>query len=503
MSPSGHGRVAEHFLRTFGAPALLDGSGQGVPGLRKKDLALLIYLCLEGPRRHSRSALAGLLWGDGTADKARHSLTQALRRVRSVLPPEAIDAHDAAVEWRGPLACDARLLEEAAAGRAGDPESATRLYTAHFLQDFAPGRGANEFELWADGKRKAYRVLVLQLLDRLGREAEGREAWAAALELGRRAAEIEPIFEEAQRRVMRAWRGLGERTLALEHYERFATWLSEELGAEPDPATQRLAAELRAPALAEPRGPLEPSSGLQALPDPKPMDPQTPAAPQPRSDLQPPAAEPEPSSDPGLGARGPAPAEWQPWLPPPLVVDRGRGAAEAEPADPGVERRPASAPTRGRLRPIPVRAVAGVGLAGVVGLGLLVGGVRVLGGEEDQTVGRVELAAPTTVPMAPGERRALSARVFDPEGKSIHGVPIRWESTDTAVAVVDSMGVVTARAPGRALIVASAGGQRADTLSLLVERRERVPLPVEDLEAPASTSPPPSPSRTPPLPRSR
>lgn len=340
MSPSGHGRVAEHFLRTFGAPALLDGSGQGVPGLRKKDLALLIYLCLEGPRRHSRSALAGLLWGDGTADKARHSLTQALRRVRSVLPPEAIDAHDAAVEWRGPLACDARLLEEAAAGRAGDPESATRLYTAHFLQDFAPGRGANEFELWADGKRKAYRVLVLQLLDRLGREAEGREAWAAALELGRRAAEIEPIFEEAQRRVMRAWRGLGERTLALEHYERFATWLSEELGAEPDPATQRLAA-------------------------------------------------------------------------------------------------------------------------------------------------------------------ALSARVFDPEGKSIHGVPIRWESTDTAVAVVDSMGVVTARAPGRALIVASAGGQRADTLSLLVERRERVPLPVEDLEAPASTSPPPSPSRTPPLPRSR
>lgn len=154
-------------------------------------------------------------------------------------------------------------------------------------------------------------------------------------------------------------------------------------------------------------------------------------------------------------------------MPPPLVVDGGR--AQAERADPAAERRQAPAPARGRLRPTSVRVVAGAGVAGIVALGVLVGGVRVLSGE-DQTVDRVELTAPATAPMVPGERRVLSARAFDPEGKSIRGVPIRWESMDTAVAVVDSTGVVTARAPGRASIVASADGGRADTLSLLVEQ---------------------------------
>src|SRR4051794_41856653 len=65
-------------LRTLGHPVLTGPAGAPVAGLRRKDLALLAYLCVEGPRPHSRARLAALLWGESPEGPARHSLTQAL-----------------------------------------------------------------------------------------------------------------------------------------------------------------------------------------------------------------------------------------------------------------------------------------------------------------------------------------------------------------------------------------------------------------------------------------
>ena len=50
-------------LRTLGFPLLTGPGGEPVGGLRRKDLSLLAYLVAEGPRPHSRSRLAALLWG--------------------------------------------------------------------------------------------------------------------------------------------------------------------------------------------------------------------------------------------------------------------------------------------------------------------------------------------------------------------------------------------------------------------------------------------------------
>lgn len=231
------------FLKTLGSPVLTSPGAERPPErLRKKDLALLVYLRLERRRAHSRSMLANLLWGDSTEEKARHSLTQALGRIRSVLGPECLDADHDRVEWRGELPCDAALLQEMT-GAPTDP--GLDLYAGDFLAQFAPGRGAREFEDWMDGKRGHYRALALELLDRAGEEAEAAGEWSGALRIGERSVEIDPFWERGQRRMMRAWHELGERNRALRHYEKFAAWLARELDEEPDPETRALAERLR------------------------------------------------------------------------------------------------------------------------------------------------------------------------------------------------------------------------------------------------------------------
>ncbi|MBI4521200.1 MAG: hypothetical protein HY701_10205, partial [Gemmatimonadetes bacterium] len=66
---------------------------------------------------------------------------------------------------------------------------------------------------------------------------------------GERLVEVEPAFEGGHRRIIRAWSALGERSLALRHYEEMARWLRNELQTDPDPVTQSLANDLRAHAL--------------------------------------------------------------------------------------------------------------------------------------------------------------------------------------------------------------------------------------------------------------
>jgi hypothetical protein len=87
--------------------------------------------------------------------------------------------------------------------------------------------------------------MALQVLEAWGAEAEAGGSWVEALEFGQRAVEIEGLYEEGHRRIMRAWAALGDRGLALRHYGGFVVWLQSEVGLDPDPATARLASELR------------------------------------------------------------------------------------------------------------------------------------------------------------------------------------------------------------------------------------------------------------------
>jgi len=232
------------FLRTLGHPVLRRGDGSVVEGLRRKDLALLAYLCVEGDRPFSRSHLAALLWGESTEERARHSLTQALRRTGAGVGRGALAMERDTVRWTGDAVCDAQLLLE------GDPrlDELLAIYEGPFLEGFEAGFGSHEFSSWADARRGELKRAAVRWLDRAGERAERERDWPRALRIGERSVQIDREWEGGHRRVMRALLERGERNLALRHFREFARWLTYEIGGHPDPETVALADLIRSTA---------------------------------------------------------------------------------------------------------------------------------------------------------------------------------------------------------------------------------------------------------------
>ncbi|NJN18343.1 MAG: tetratricopeptide repeat protein [Oscillochloris sp.] len=234
--------------------------------------ALLIYLALEGPKVHSRAALAGLLWSDAPESVARASLSQALTNLRSVLgeragaaahqPPlllvdsatirlnpaaqvisdvhtfqaliAACDEH-AHYAWRTCAVCGERLRRAAA------------LYRGDFLAQFVLRDGAL-FEEWALLQREQLRQQAIGVYERLVEQAEWRGAFSAAITLVRQQISLDPWLDPAHRELIRLLALNGQRAVALAHYEQFRRTLARELGMEPDHATEQLAATIRSAA---------------------------------------------------------------------------------------------------------------------------------------------------------------------------------------------------------------------------------------------------------------
>jgi hypothetical protein len=81
-------------------------------------------------------------------------------------------------------------------------------------------------------------------------------------------------------------------------------------------------------------------------------------------------------------------------------------------------------------------------------------------------IARLEIAALDSA--RPGLRVQLRASAFNGQGIEVGTPYLRWRSLDTAVAAVSEAGLMLPRRAGDARIVASAGGWRADTLTIRV-----------------------------------
>jgi predicted ATPase/DNA-binding SARP family transcriptional activator len=260
-------------IAVLGKPRVTRDDHSPVDPGSAKATALLLYLAVTG-ERHSRSALAGLLWGDLPEEGARANLRLALTKLRRV-------AGDQLLVSRGYLALDPsgywldrRELEAAVAGGDGDLErvrAAVALYRGDFLDDLVV-RGAPEFETWVEAEREHLRRLAAAGLARLAGDAAARGDPAGGVEVARRMLALDPLSEEAHRSLMRFLAMKDDRAAAVAQFETCRHVLAEELGVEPSPETARLAERIRAGELA-PRHP-DPAPG----PDPEP-----PAAPPARA----------------------------------------------------------------------------------------------------------------------------------------------------------------------------------------------------------------------------
>jgi DNA-binding SARP family transcriptional activator/predicted ATPase len=265
--------VKDLLIATLGVLRVTLG-GEPVRGFRSdKERALLVYLAVEANRPHRREALTGLFWPDFPESNARHTLSQALTDLRTVLDDREratpyLDATRATVALSD--ACrprvDVREFDDlindgwiqdldARARPKLDPDAVERiaqavtLYQGRFLHGFSLG-DAPAFEEWQLLQRERLHRQATEALTLLVAHHRAEGDYETALRAAWRLVELDPWRESAQRRLIRLLALTGQRSLALRQYEICRQTLEDELGVEPDPATQALYRAVRTGTLA-------------------------------------------------------------------------------------------------------------------------------------------------------------------------------------------------------------------------------------------------------------
>ncbi len=214
----------------------------------QKARALFVYLALHPHQPISRDTLAALLWPDAPADKAAHSLRQALSLVRRTLktpqaPAPIKSSRDDVLfvatpeVWVDVLAFEQQISPE--------PDAVIDLYRGDLLAGVRL-KAAAEFDDWLAAKREQLRMLAIQGREALADTAVSQAHYPQAQHHLRQALAIDPWHETAHRSLMRILALQGDSAAALAQYEQCVRLLQEGLGVEPLPITTQLYEKIKA-----------------------------------------------------------------------------------------------------------------------------------------------------------------------------------------------------------------------------------------------------------------
>lgn len=241
-----------------------------------KGQALLIYLAVTG-RAHSRTALAGLLWGDMTEETARANLRQILSKLRKFLPPDMLQTGRLEIGLDGYWLDGREFQKGLEKGDSTNLKSLLNLYRSDFLDDFYPPN-APDFDSWVEGQREYWRQTAVTRLTKWIETAVQTHDHDTGITLAQKLLTIEPWHEETHRRLMHLLARSGQRSAALAQYETCRRLLADELGVEPAAETTALYQQIRDNALnpaaeakaAEPTPHRSPFAVHRSLPTPAP-----------------------------------------------------------------------------------------------------------------------------------------------------------------------------------------------------------------------------------------
>lgn len=231
-------------IRLLGGFEVVAEDGTVLSLATRKAEALIALLAIRPGQVWSRDKICALLWPDVPAVQARHSLRNAVLKARKVLPSPVLKTRGRTL-FLDPLAIEVDAAELATRLAEGSA-SALRRASALYLGDLLEGLLIPEepFEHWLRFEREELRSLTVQGLSRLtelhtraGELGAAREACAQLLKL-------DPLREEAHRSLMRLYSRQGQRSAALQQYQRLARTLRSELGTEPESETEQLLVEL-------------------------------------------------------------------------------------------------------------------------------------------------------------------------------------------------------------------------------------------------------------------
>jgi len=228
-------------IRLFGRFAVTTGDDKPVTVTGKKNQALLAYLAANADRAQPRERLAGLLWGDRFDDQARQSLRQAISKLRKDLGDTGeklllIDGDDIAMNSVA-ISVDALKFEKLAANETSEAlEEAATLYGGAFLDGFSIKESG--FEEWISAQRTRYADLAAEVLSKYCLQQEATGQTNEAIATGKKLVLLDPLREQAHRRLMRLLANNGQRSQGLKQYELCSNILQKELGVEPDVRTR-------------------------------------------------------------------------------------------------------------------------------------------------------------------------------------------------------------------------------------------------------------------------
>ncbi len=209
-------------LRLSDQPGLCCGDGPWL-ALNTRDAALLAWLALEGPTPRSR--LAALVWPDSAHDSARNALRQRLFQLRRM-------AGSGLVTGTATLA-----LAEGVSHDLGDADTVLGNASDEIGGEFSP---------WLAQQRERRRARIRDGLIELCAMAEGAKDHADALTHAQELLALEPLSEEAHRRVIRLHYLAGDRAAALLAFDRCEQVLKDEVGTRPSAQTLALLATVQA-----------------------------------------------------------------------------------------------------------------------------------------------------------------------------------------------------------------------------------------------------------------
>jgi DNA-binding SARP family transcriptional activator/type II secretory pathway predicted ATPase ExeA len=235
--------LAQLELVCFGPPtARLAGREPPPDVVWRKHLGLLIYLAFSPDRTRARDHLLGLLWPEKPEAHARHSLNEAVRRLRARLGAERLLTRGDAITLH-----DAGLSVDALRFAALPPErsaEAVALLRGDFLEGFTVD-DAPAFEEWTAHERTRWRTRGAGTLVTAGEAALAAGRLADAEEVALRALALEPHGEAGARLRLRTMALRGDTAGALAWYHEYAGRLETTLGERPSRDLEALVERIR------------------------------------------------------------------------------------------------------------------------------------------------------------------------------------------------------------------------------------------------------------------
>ncbi|MBA2719628.1 MAG: hypothetical protein H0U52_10360 [Chloroflexi bacterium] len=210
--------------------------------VRRKVLALLCFLASRPRFSATREEVMDAMWPDIEPSAAINSLNQSVYFLRRIFEPEYSEDtsagyvhQDSDLIWLDSDLVDsrsqmcARLV--ARFERDPGPTIARQLsgnYAAKFALDFS-------YEEWSSDYREWLHVSYLRVIDRQVRSHVDARRLEEAIQLARRAVEVDPGNEDLALALLRLLRSSGAHSAAAEQYAYYSDLLKRELGLEAPP----------------------------------------------------------------------------------------------------------------------------------------------------------------------------------------------------------------------------------------------------------------------------